>query len=61
MLAAFAAGYERREEEMERAAEKLRDDRDQAIRTAYNDGMSMSDIADVLALSHQRVSQIVRS
>jgi DNA-directed RNA polymerase specialized sigma subunit len=39
----------------------LRDDRDQAIGTAYNDGMSMSDIATVLALSHQRVSQIVRS
>jgi len=39
----------------------LRDDRDEAIRAAYNGGMAMSDIAAVMELSHQRVSQIVRS
>jgi DNA-directed RNA polymerase specialized sigma subunit len=44
-----------------KVAEKLRTARDEAIRTAYNEGMAMSDIAAVLDLSHQRVSQIVRS
>ncbi len=60
-LVAFAETYRRGEEELIQAAEKLRTDRDEAIRTAYNEGMAMSDIATVLDLSHQRVSQIVRS
>jgi DNA-directed RNA polymerase specialized sigma subunit len=60
-LAAFAIDNRRRGEELDRAGEKLRSDRDEAIRTAYNDGMAMSDIAAVLDLSHQRVSQIIRS
>jgi transposase-like protein len=42
-------------------AEQLRADRDEAIRTAYNNGMAMQDIAAALSLSHQRVSQIIRS
>ena len=58
---AFAAEHARREAELERAAEALRADRDEAIRQAYKDGLPMSDIADVLAITHQRVSQIVRS
>jgi DNA-directed RNA polymerase specialized sigma subunit len=41
--------------------EQLRADRDAAIRAAYNDGMAMTDIATTLDISHQRVSQIVRS
>jgi hypothetical protein len=60
-LAAFAADYARREGDLERTAETLRVDRDKAIRQAYKDGLPMSDIANVLAISHQRVSQIVRS
>lgn len=60
-LAAFAAEYGRREAELERLAEALRADRDKAIRRAYKDGLPMSGIAEVLAISHQRVSQIVRS
>lgn len=60
-LVAFAAEHARREAELERAAQGLRDDRDKAIRQAYKDGLPMSGIADVLAISHQRVSQIVRS
>ncbi len=60
-LVAFAAEHARREAELERAAEALRADRDKAIRQAYKDGLPMSDIADVLAITHQRVSQIVRS
>jgi DNA-directed RNA polymerase specialized sigma subunit len=31
------------------------------VRTAYNDGMPMREIAAVLSLTHQRVSQIIRS
>ncbi len=61
MLVSFAADYQGRQDEIECAAERLRIDRDEAIRTAYNEGMPMSDIASVLDLSHQRVSQIVRS
>jgi DNA-directed RNA polymerase specialized sigma subunit len=61
VLTAFAAAYRQREESLERATEMLRADRDQAIRKAYNEGMAMSEIATVLGLSHQRVSQIVRS
>ncbi len=61
VLKEFAATYRRGEVELERAAEALHSDRDQAIRTAYEDGMAMSEIAAVLAISHQRVSQIVRS
>jgi DNA-directed RNA polymerase specialized sigma subunit len=60
-LAKFATEYARREVELERAAEVLRADRDKAIRQAYRDGLPMSGIADVLSISHQRVSQIVRS
>lgn len=60
-LNAFAAKYRQRERVLSLAAEKLRTDRDEAIRTAYNGGMAMSDIAAVLELSHQRVSQIIRS
>jgi DNA-directed RNA polymerase specialized sigma subunit len=50
-----------REEELGRAAEQLREDRDEAVRRAYEDGMTMRDIASVLAITHQRVSQIIRS
>ncbi|HEX5610891.1 MAG TPA: sigma factor-like helix-turn-helix DNA-binding protein [Solirubrobacterales bacterium] len=46
---------------MERTAEELRTDRNCAIRAAYDDGMPMREIAEVLAISHQRVSQIIRS
>jgi DNA-directed RNA polymerase specialized sigma subunit len=60
-LVAFAAEHGRREAELEQLAEALRDDRDKAIRQAYKDGLPMSGIAEVLAISHQRVSQIVRS
>lgn len=61
MLTAFVAGYRQRAAKLEREAEEQRADRDQAIRRAYNEGMAMSEIASMLGLSHQRVSQIVRS
>lgn len=60
-LAAFAAEYARREADLEKAAERLREARDSAIREAYRNGLPMADIARVLDMSHQRVSQIVRS
>jgi DNA-directed RNA polymerase specialized sigma subunit len=60
-LVAFATEHTRRETELARAAEALRADRDQAIRKAHKDDLPMSDIAEILGLTHQRVSQIVRS
>ena len=60
-LEVFATTYATREAELERSAEKLRTERDEAIRAAYRDGLPMHDIADVLSITHQRVSQIVRS
>jgi DNA-binding NarL/FixJ family response regulator len=60
-LAAFAEEYARREAELAEAAEGLRVERDQAIKQAYKDGLPMKAVAQVLGMSHQRVSQIVRS
>jgi len=60
-LRVFAADYQRREEVLDKESEELRVDRDQAIREAYDGGMTMRDIAAILVISHQRVSQIVRS
>jgi DNA-directed RNA polymerase specialized sigma subunit len=60
-LAAFEKTYKRQERELERQSEKLREERDKAIRAAYRDDVPMKDIAKVMKLSHQRVSQIVRS
>jgi DNA-directed RNA polymerase specialized sigma subunit len=60
-LAAFAQDYASREGSLERSAEELRAERDQAIQAAYKAGLPMADIARVLGMSHQRVSQIVRS
>jgi DNA-directed RNA polymerase specialized sigma subunit len=41
--------------------EELRSERDKAIVAAYRRGLPMSRIAAVMKISHQRVSQIVRS
>jgi transposase-like protein len=60
-LSAFAEDYRRRDSELGRLAERLREDRDRAIRQAYKDGLPMADIARILHMSHQRISQIVRS
>jgi DNA-directed RNA polymerase specialized sigma subunit len=42
------------------SAEELRQERDDAIRAAYGDGLPMTTIARIMGISHQRVSQIVR-
>ena len=47
--------------ELEEAGETLREERDEAIRRAYGDRLPMKAIAEVMGMSHQRVSQIVRS
>jgi DNA-directed RNA polymerase specialized sigma subunit len=46
---------------LEQAAEDLRQERDEAIRLAYSNGLPMTVIAQIMGMSHQRVSQIVRS
>jgi DNA-directed RNA polymerase specialized sigma subunit len=60
-LSAFAANFAQDERDLDEVAEGLRDDRDKAIKKAYRDGMTMEAIAKTLRMSHQRVSQIVRS
>lgn len=50
----------RREAELDKAGEELRQERDEAIRAAYDDGLPMAAIAQIMDMSHQRVSQIVR-
>lgn len=60
-LEAFAKTYAKRERELAIQAQRLREERDQAIRRAYREDVPMADIARVLTMSHQRVSQIVRS
>jgi DNA-directed RNA polymerase specialized sigma24 family protein len=60
-MVAFAKGYAKREDALERQAGALRDERDEAIRAAHRDGLPMASIAQIMGLSHQRVSQIVRS
>ena len=46
---------------MAQEAEQLRTERDEAIRAAYRDGLPMAAIAQIMGVSHQRVSQIVRT
>jgi len=60
-LKAFAKRHAEREAELERAAGVLRAERDEAIKAAHQGGLPMKSIARVLHMSHQRVSQIVRS
>jgi DNA-directed RNA polymerase specialized sigma subunit len=50
----------RREAELARAGDELRQARDEAIRAAYQDGLPMAAIARIMSMSHQRVSQIIR-
>jgi DNA-directed RNA polymerase specialized sigma subunit len=56
-----AKDYAKREAKLEQTAERLRGERDAAIRAAYEDGLPMATIAKIVGMSHQRVSQIIRS
>jgi hypothetical protein len=60
-LEVFAEDYKQREAKLDKQRDELRAERDAAIRAAYKDDLPMEDIAEVLDMSHQRVSQIVRS
>lgn len=52
--------YERRESDLDRQKAELREERDEAIRDAYQAGLLMADIGKVVGLTHQRVSNIIR-
>jgi DNA-directed RNA polymerase specialized sigma24 family protein len=56
----YARNYARTERELTRALEDLREERDEAIRQAYRDGLPLQDVAAIMGLSHQYVSRIVR-
>jgi DNA-directed RNA polymerase specialized sigma subunit len=44
-----------------RTEKAISQERDRAIRAAYKAGLPMAAIAKIMSMSHQRVSQIVRS
>ena len=52
--------YHKREQALDRQKAELREERDQAIRDAYQAGLLMADIGKVVGLTHQRVSNIIR-
>lgn len=59
-LEKFMRDYERRESDLDRQKAELREERDEAIRDAYQAGLLMADIGKVVGLTHQRVSNIIR-
>jgi DNA-directed RNA polymerase specialized sigma subunit len=59
-LEKFMRDYYKREQELDRQKAELREERDQAIRDAYQAGLLMQDIGKVVGLTHQRVSDIIR-
>jgi DNA-directed RNA polymerase specialized sigma subunit len=59
-LEKFMRDYHKREQELDRQKAELREERDQAIRDAYQAGLLMQDIGKVVGLTHQRVSNIIR-
>jgi IS30 family transposase len=50
----------KREAELEQVGDELRQQRDEAIRAAHQAGLPMAAIAQIMGMSHQRISQIVR-
>lgn len=54
-----ATSYRRRLDKLEADHDRLRTERDDAIRRAHPAGLPLSDMADAFNLSRQRVSKIV--
>jgi DNA-directed RNA polymerase specialized sigma24 family protein len=60
-LAVFGREYAERKDVLERASRQLQDERDEAILSAFADGLTTREIAQVLGdISHQRIAQIVQ-
>lgn len=59
-LESYARKARPKMERLEADLDRLREERDQHVRDAYRDGLPQEDIADILGLSRQMVSLIVR-
>lgn len=59
-LEKFAAGFRPRVQKAEAQLDRLREQRDEQIRLAYRDGLPMIEIAEVLGVSRQTVSRVIR-
>jgi hypothetical protein len=59
-LEEFERSYRVKLVELERGMVELRAERDEAIRAAHRAGVSVTRIASVFKISHQRVSKLVR-
>lgn len=60
-MAAFAKDFAKREAELAKAGERLRAERELEIRAAHSGGLPEEEIAGLLKISQQRVSQILSS
>jgi hypothetical protein len=59
-LVAAARDLERRQRDLDSAAERLRRERDEAIRSAAAGGLPLADIGAIVGLTQARVSQIIK-
>jgi DNA invertase Pin-like site-specific DNA recombinase len=59
-LVRFAVRYRRREARLSEQLRELNEQRDEEIRKAAEAGIPATEIARLLGLSHQRVSEIIR-
>jgi DNA-directed RNA polymerase specialized sigma24 family protein len=59
-LEKFGAGFRPKLEKAEAELDRLREQRDEQIRLAYRDGLPMIEIAEVLGVSRQTISRVIR-
>jgi len=57
----FAADYRPQVEQTEAELDRLRAQRDDQIRAAYDDGLPMIEIAEILGVSRQTISHVLGS
>ena len=55
----FAADYRPQVEQTEAELDRLRAQRDDQIRAAYDDGLPMIEIAEILGVSRQTISHVL--